>query len=1212
MRWRRNTAVGLACLSLLACQGAFTSPPEPLGSEGVKPPCGDFGELLAITPMRVEAGAGQLVVLTGHGGTRNYRWSLAENASGAEIDTNTGVYVAGAPIDGEAETRDVVLLEDRGCRGEAAATIRVVPAPAITPRSVAVQPGERITFEGSGGSGTYSLELAVNLSGATVEGLVYTAGSRTGRDVVRLHDTALGSSADASVEVAEGAGLALATTEWVVPVDSEVAFPLTGGSGEYRVDVSGDAIAHAGAEVVKAIAPGTAEITFTDRFTTRAVTARVRVVASHEAERRFDSDRSEMHVVVSGTYDIDGDGYYDAVVGSPDESGTWFAAGTVRIYRGVEGGLDPTPVRVLEGGSRDEELGSAVALADLDGDGLLDLLVGARRADALRVDVGAVYVYPGIAGGFFSPLPIRAWYGQSSSDLFGNAIAVCDFNADGHLDVAVGALYGQQADGETDQGVVRVFLARPGSASGFAGGSDITLAGRVRAGDGWAPARTLLFGESIAAGDFDGDGACDLAVSSRGPTAEQFPSGAVTLYRGRAGDGADRGGLELEPSLFWGRADGEYDNSRFGLRLALEDVNGDGKADLVAGRYLHDGADGTDTGAVYVLYGGRALEASVTRITDIAEADWSTEGLAQDRVGNDVAVVDVDGDGRADIVSGDSRAQEMDGELSRPGIVRVWRGGALDAPAREYVGPSADGRFGIGLGAIADLDGDGWRELLVFAPYHDTSETENDDRGALFLQRSGGARPTELGLGHVASGQRVGESTAWIGDLDGDGFPELAVGASQADVTNLGRNVGVVRIYRGTATGTSSAPSQVLSGFTSHKDSDFFGWAVAPAGDFDGDGVRDLAVVAQYGDLTSLSADRYVAGDCSGSRTNSGAAFVFRGKADGTVASEPSFVIFGPETSQLMDSVAGDIDVDGDGRADLILGGYRWDAGGTNAGGHMVIRGRAADPERIVAICTPSTRMNGDENNGYHGWAVTGIGDLNGDGCDEYAVGSPAADPSGRTNAGEVRVIFPACGAEHPSQQIVRLYGNDNNAYGGRALAGGADVDGDGKPDLLVGLPRYRDERGEIGRVILVTGAYIMDLLENRGRNGLLLSPFSSARLNVDGTSPGEGLGSSVALIRRDGGGGLAVLGGPQGAIAGRVDTGGALVYDVGASGFATAPRLWVSGETLGDSNLGAAVAAARAAGGAFLAVGAPYSTAGPSSGRAYCDDGASYAFTLP
>lgn len=1232
MKWRVELAWVLAALVSAGCEGAFTSPPEPVHTEE-RPFCGNFGELLAIVSRPATVGTGQLVVLTATGGTGRYRWSLSESGSGGHIEEGTGVYVAGERAGTSDVVSDLVLLEDERCQGEATARIEVLPAPTLAPRRVSLRPGETITFRRDGGSDSYryTVSSGTGASGATIdpETGVYVAGPREGIDVVRLIDDELGSIGDAppgsplfaeaTVEVSSGAALTLAPDEWAAPVGSRIALPIEGGSSEYTVTVDGTAIALAGdprcgsadPTVICAVETGTATVTITDAFLAgRVATATVRVVSPHAASRRHPADRSDANVVASGSYDIDGDGFADAVVGMPDASEGWFGSGVVRIHRGRSGGLDPAPARVIAGPYRDEELGRAVAVADLDEDGRVDLLVGARRADALRTDVGALYVYGGVEGGLFSESPSRAWYGQAASDLFGHGVAVCDFNADGHLDVAVAAPFGQEADGESDQGVVQVFLFRADSARLFSSAPDVTLAGKLLVGAEWRHVRQLSFGESIAAGDFDGDGACDLAASATGPAAEldssgravplQGSSGAVLLHRGRAAAGSDRGGLEAEPSLLWGRADGTDDNSRFGLGLAMGDVNGDGRADVLASRYLHDGAAGTDTGALYVLY-GRALDGAATAITDIATADWSVEGgAAQDRMGNAVALVDVDGDGRADILSGDSRAGVMDSERTRPGIVRFWRGGALGvAPTRAFEGPESDARFGLGLGAIGDLDGDHTLELLAFAPFHDTAPMDGDDRGALLFQASLGAAPVPLELSTPSSGQQIGRSVAWIGDLDGDGQPELAVGAPDFDLSGAGINLGVVRIYEG----ASAAVAQELAGFAGHGEADRFGMVVAPAGDFDGDGVRDLAVLAQAEDLGTLSSTIYDVGAGCDARTNAGAVFVFRGVADGTLESEPAFVIFGPEANQLLDAVAGDVDVNGDGMDDLIIGGYRWDAAADNAGGHIVVHGRPAS-DRIVAICTPDRRLDGTEANGFRGWAVAGIGDLDrpADGCDEYAVGAPAADPNGRSSAGEVYVVFPACGAT--AERVVRLYGADTAAFAGASLAGGGvDADGDGVPDLLVGAPRYRSPEGEVGRAIFVSGAYIA----SRTGSGPLVNPSTSARLVAEGDSPGERLGEAVEWIRH-GGVALALLGGPLGAAAGRVDTGGLALYEVRSTGFGAIPRLRMSGEIHGESQLGAAVHALSTAGGAYIAVGAPWS----SAGDAYVDDGASYVVTIP
>jgi len=1191
-----------AALLLLGCNGKFTVPPEPGEVEGVRPRCGEIGEPLSVTPVTATVGAGQLLALRASGGTGVYRWSLAENVSGGDVDPNAGVYVAGAPDPEMAATVDVVLLEDRGCRGEATASVTVEDAPRVVPSRVQLEPGESLTFTGEGGSGSYTFALATDASGGSVEaGGRYTAGSRTGTDVVRLTDDALGASADAVVEVVADASLRLAPSEWAVPVGSTVTLPVEGGSGEYDVAVEGTGVSRVEGATLRADAAGEATVTFTDRHTGRIATARVVGLAPHEADRRHPGDRSERHHV-GGAADIDGDGFTDVVLAMPDLSRDWTDSGAVLIFRGTATGLETSPARVLSGGSRDEEFGTSVSLADLDDDGRLDLLVGARRADPIRRDVGALYVYPGVDGELFAEEPGRAFFGQNSFDLFGSAHVTCDFNGDGVLDLAVGAPFGQDPDGARDQGAISVYLGYGGGR--FVSGPDLTVVGETLVMDAWVGLESMRLGESLAAGDYDGDGICDLAAHASSPGEGQQDSGAVLLFPGRAPDDTGRGGPTKIPALFWALPDGSDDNARFGEDLAMGDVNGDGLADLLASRYLHDGADGGDTGAVYLRF-GRALSGAATAITGVeAGADWSREGSASDRVGNAAVLFDEDGDGRADVLSGDSRATPEGSERSRPGVVRVYRGAAGPGmvPDRGHEGPVNESRFGAGVGAVGDLDGDGRAELIAFAPYYDPVEGENDDRGAVFLVPSAGPM-VELEVERRPAGEEVGNAVEWLGDLDGDGFPELAVGAVRADVTGIGRDVGVVNLYRGSASGVDPTPFQTLAGFAGHSEGDRFGESIRLAGDFDGDGRPDLAVVARQEDTpSSLDTMIYDRGDCGGTRTNAGAVYVFAG-AGGGFEAEPAFVYFGPDPGQLIDSLAAGLDVNGDGRPDLVAGGPNWDFGGNDRGGFELVTGRdRAMDGRVTVICSGERRA-GSEDGAHYAAAVAPMGDVDGDGCDDFAVGVPEADPGDVRNAGEVRVIFgwgASCAATSPREATLR--GADRDSQAGRHLGGGVDLTGDGSPDLLVGASSYRDGRGEVGRVYLVNGAYALSRL---GGAGPIVNAGSSATLAVDGTSPGERFGFSLSAVSLPGGGAAAVIGGLYGGASGRVDTGGVAVYTVGGGGFARAPRLRVTGETTGESFLGYAVSAMRAGPRAFIAVGAPF---GSTVER---DDGASYALII-
>ncbi|MBX3272069.1 MAG: FG-GAP repeat protein [Sandaracinaceae bacterium] len=1205
MSARRGSGLGglgglaLAASLALGCEAGFDEPWRP-GAGGARPRCDDLGARLGVDPARAIAGAGQLLVLEPRGGTGQYRFSMLDAPSGGAVDPSRGLYVAGSRV-GEEAIEDLVLLEDRGCAGEAVATVRVVAAPAIVPSRVEIEPGGALAFVGQGGSGEHRFELASSESGGSVEpDGSYRAGARLGRDVVRMQDDVLGASADAYVEVVADGSLRLAPTRWIVPLGAEVHLPIQGGSGVYRVE-GGEAQIEATGGALRGRAAGSAELTVRDVHTDRTLAVAVTVAARHVVPREVPPDRTELHQVARAARDLTGDGLADAVVGHPRASVGAFRSGAVWVYPGTASGLADEPSIVLGGDRRDAELGRAIEVADLDGDGLADLVVSAPASSPTTSGNGAVLVYHGARDGLARE-PATRFFGLAAGDRFGQSLAACDFDGDGRLDLAVGAPQAEdrgRSPVTNDQGGVFVFIAYPGGR--FVSAPDQRLYGEM---PGLGPVEGMRLGEGMVAGDFDGDGRCDLAVYATRPHADRSNWGAVLLYRGRAA-GEGRGGLEPRPSLVWAPTDAASSVGRFGESLAMADVDGDGRAELLVGQRTRAGAAGSNAGALW-LFRGRPLDGPAgSALEPPADAWWTVEGGREDQAGHRVALADVDGDGRPDVVSGESRASVEGVDATRPGAVRVFLGraeGPGAEPWRVYTIPAANARFGLGLGVVRGLAGGGPAPLLVFAPYADLEP--GDGRGALFLQPADASPPRRLVVPDRPAGQRVGASVALV-ELDGDAHPEVVVGAHGAIGAARQIDMGVVRVHRGSAGGAEPAPAQTLDDALPFRAAgNQLGFALAAAGRFDGTMRGYLAVLARQ---TSRPADlddaRFdVEPGCDGARTTAGAVYLFASRGDGTVEPDPAFVVFGPYTSGRLTAVAGGGDVDGDGFDDLLVGSREWSVAGNGAGGLMVVRGRARPGDGRIAIVCPSRVIDGPAGSRL-GTAVSFVGDLGeGDGCHAFAAGAP--DTGGTFAAQGALHVYsgfgPGCARPDAPESIVLLSG-EANARAGNALAGGVDVDGDGHPELAVGMSRYRAGAGEVGRVFVLRGATLRALGWGTGPHRLA-EPDPAFRAFVDGTSSGERLGSSLALVARAGQPALLIAGAPFGDASGVPLSGGVALYELGARGVAAAPWARVAGESAGRGELGDALAARFAAGRLYLSTGASWSRVDA------LDDGAAYS----
>ena len=941
--------------------------------------------------------------------------------------------------------------------------------------------------------------------------------------------------------------------EIYLPVGQTFRLTTSGGSGEVTPEAAPNLVTFRDG-VLTGTAAGSRDLMLTDAFTGERATIHLTVVPVQRAQVRR-AGNGFFYAKAVGPGDIDGDGRPDAIFALSDHDHSANTGGAVVIYRGAVDGLQATPARVIGGQSRGEELGRGIAVADLDNDGLPELLIGAPRADMNGVDSGAVRIYRGVAGGFYSDQPVKTLSGRFSSDLFGSAVAVGDFNGDDLPDLAISARAAEDRSRMpvvNDQGAIHVFLQR---ASGFRDEPDQSLWGDVPETAGFVGRAGMLLGFELAVGDLDGDGATDIAASSIDFDRDVLLNtndGLVYVWKGVHAAGTARGGVSALPVLGWASTSTIDPGAAFGRGLTIGELSGDDRAELVMLAPLADNGGGDNYGTIRIARGAPFPDQPITRLAPASAVDWSyAHSGDQDQFGYQAVIADVTGDSIPDLIAGAVRDEVMGGP-DGAGTVVMFPGQSAQlpttTPARVVGGLAAGDSFGAALAVIGDLGGDGVPELLVFAT---TADTFGRDVGATYtLDGRLDRPPVTLELPGRPAGQEMGRGADLVGDLDGDGFADLVVGAPRDNSDVLGLTTGTAYFYRGSASGFAADPAVVWREFPGHGSGDLFGHAVSRAGDFDGDGRADVAIVARNDDrpATFAAADFAPDPSCTGLPASGdvGAVHVFRGNA-GLPAARPSFTVFGVEGGDLIEGVYGGFDYDGDGLDDLLIASIGWDFGiVNNTGGFALVRGRAASPDgKTRVICALDYVLHPAEGGTSLGRALTSLGDLDGDGCDDLAIGAGTED-LGNLDQGTVRILYGFGGSCTAGPRMATLAGGIRSAQAGIAIASdGRDVDGDSIGDLLIGVPAYVASGNAVGAARLISGAVIRALATEAPVDGVAptLSTMMTGAL-VAGTTPGGRFGQSVALD--DTGAWVGVpLGDPSGTILG----GGAIRYSYSAAG---------------------------------------------------------------
>jgi hypothetical protein len=683
--------------------------------------------------------------------------------------------------------------------------------------------------------------------------------------------------------------------------------------------------------------------------------------------------------------DVNGDGVAELVAGAPGDDTAGTDAGCVRLFSGASG----APLARFHGTAAFEELGAALARAgDLDGDGREELLAGAPGA---ATGAGYALVLSGASGAL-----VRVLSGPASGARFGHALAAAgDIDADGVPDVIVGA---------------------PGSGSAhvFSGadGAELFAVTRTRSEpqsisflDG--PAR---FGWAVAgAGDADGDGHGDFAVG--------YPEhSAVWLF-----SGADARVLGVHASSHVYPSSGEILSAFFGFALArVPDLDGDGRDELAVGAPLDSVTGEWPIGSVALL---------ATR----PDPAWIAPG-EDVRIAAVARAGDVDGDGRDDLAW--ATADEI-----------VIASGLDHAPLRSL------GAGGVAaLAPAGDVDADGVEDLIAGFPYEDAARgaarVYSGASGALLLtlEPVESPRPRRIRPRRVPRHDRFGTAVAAAGDVDGDGHDDVLVGAPRAPHPSACVEVYAEAGYAAVLSGRDGSLLLLVEGdglrFDDRPWSEAFGFAVAGCGDWDRDGVPDVAVGAPGGGPLASGLVR-VFGGASGAVLDT-----FTGNAE--------------EFGIALDG-AHDFDADGDGFVDLVVGGQTVGYGpfSETSGGVWVFSSRTHATLHVESGTPPPTGYGRSVGPGY---AVAALSDFDGDGRSDFALGNPAAQGLLGRGVGEITVHSGVTGAV-----IERFTGTSSWDYLGYSVRSAGDTDGDGRSDLLMLAP-VGEQPGSLPRLRVLAG----------------------------------------------------------------------------------------------------------------------------------------------